>query len=138
MIRLPPRSTRTDTLFPYTTLFRSDVIIPGVQKLLNASRAKGIPVVYTTTAYNVTEGPNSDMGLWHLKIPVEVLKIGSEACAIDDRIAPLPDEQVIVKTRASALLGTTLSGFLRPAGVHAVYATGLPMAGWVRGSEEGR
>src|SRR3546814_9797249 len=23
MIRLPPRSTRTDTLFPYTTLFRS-------------------------------------------------------------------------------------------------------------------
>src|SRR3546814_9772070 len=24
MIRLPPRSTRTDTLLPYTTLFRSD------------------------------------------------------------------------------------------------------------------
>src|SRR3546814_17668637 len=27
MIRRPPRSTRTDTLFPYTTLFRSD---PGL------------------------------------------------------------------------------------------------------------
>src|SRR3546814_9096374 len=26
MIRRPPRSTRTDTLFPYTTLFRSDVV----------------------------------------------------------------------------------------------------------------
>src|SRR3546814_1303293 len=26
MIRRPPRSTRTDTLFPYTTLFRSAVI----------------------------------------------------------------------------------------------------------------
>src|SRR3546814_8440627 len=25
MIRLPPRSTRTDTLFPYTTLFRSNI-----------------------------------------------------------------------------------------------------------------
>src|SRR3546814_4256447 len=25
MIRVPPRSTRTDTLFPYTTLFRSDL-----------------------------------------------------------------------------------------------------------------
>src|SRR3546814_2962150 len=25
MIRRPPRSTRTDTLFPYTTLFRADV-----------------------------------------------------------------------------------------------------------------
>src|SRR3546814_9448166 len=26
MIRRPPRSTRTDTLFPYTTLFRSHVV----------------------------------------------------------------------------------------------------------------
>src|SRR3546814_15645078 len=26
MIRRPPRSTRTDTLFPYTTLFRSGVV----------------------------------------------------------------------------------------------------------------
>src|SRR3546814_12453715 len=26
MIRLPPRSTRTDTLFPYTTLFRSPFV----------------------------------------------------------------------------------------------------------------
>src|SRR3546814_17058396 len=28
MIRLPPRSTRTDTLFPYTPLFRSDLRYP--------------------------------------------------------------------------------------------------------------
>src|SRR3546814_17691680 len=27
MIRRPPRSTRTDTLFPYTTLFRSQIIV---------------------------------------------------------------------------------------------------------------
>src|SRR3546814_5010685 len=27
MIRRPPRSTRTDTLFPYTTLFRSQAMI---------------------------------------------------------------------------------------------------------------
>src|SRR3546814_13372868 len=30
MIRRPPRSTRTDTLFPYTTLFRSRPVI-GLQ-----------------------------------------------------------------------------------------------------------
>src|SRR3546814_14304704 len=29
MIRRPPRSTRTDTLFPYTTLFRSAVLAAG-------------------------------------------------------------------------------------------------------------
>src|SRR3546814_2605909 len=28
MIRRPPRSTRTDTLFPYTTLFRSRLHLP--------------------------------------------------------------------------------------------------------------
>src|SRR3546814_10916225 len=28
MIRRPPRSTRTDTLFPYTTLFRSRLLLP--------------------------------------------------------------------------------------------------------------
>src|SRR3546814_8289423 len=27
MIRRPPRSTRTDTLFPYTTLFRSTILL---------------------------------------------------------------------------------------------------------------
>src|SRR3546814_5066177 len=30
MIRRPPRSTRTDTLFPYTTLFRSTVVTPPI------------------------------------------------------------------------------------------------------------
>src|SRR3546814_3732274 len=33
MIRRPPRSTRTDTLFPYTTLFRSPYVIRAGQRL---------------------------------------------------------------------------------------------------------
>src|SRR3546814_1499015 len=35
MIRRPPRSTRTDTLFPYTTLFRSpqDDVVPRLTDL---------------------------------------------------------------------------------------------------------
>src|SRR3546814_20073461 len=32
MIRRPPRSTRTDTLFPYTTLFRSSSNIPEIKE----------------------------------------------------------------------------------------------------------
>src|SRR3546814_15380900 len=34
MIRLPPRSTRTDTLFPYTTLFRSKGVMHSDNSLL--------------------------------------------------------------------------------------------------------
>src|SRR3546814_20106699 len=37
MIRRPPRSTRTDTLFPYTTLFRSTTNGCGCQGELSAN-----------------------------------------------------------------------------------------------------
>src|SRR3546814_13628221 len=44
MIRRPPRSTRTDTLFPYTTLFRSnapqvDLVISLILDSINVSSA---------------------------------------------------------------------------------------------------
>src|SRR3546814_7914961 len=37
MIRRPPRSTRTDTLFPYTTLFRSERRTPPIAALTSLS-----------------------------------------------------------------------------------------------------
>src|SRR3546814_53022 len=48
MIRRPPRSTRTDTLFPYTTLFRSEVredvvaelVAPAVERREYGKHAK--------------------------------------------------------------------------------------------------
>src|SRR3546814_6728828 len=40
MIRRPPRSTRTDTLFPYTTLFRS-VALQGLGQLLEIVERRG-------------------------------------------------------------------------------------------------
>src|SRR3546814_8052187 len=40
MIRRPPRSTRTDTLFPYTTLFRSKQVRRRLQDAF--SRGKGV------------------------------------------------------------------------------------------------
>src|SRR3546814_2438887 len=39
MIRRPPRSTRTDTLFPYTTLFRSRAVRLEPCQLARHSRA---------------------------------------------------------------------------------------------------
>src|SRR3546814_6044573 len=36
MILRPPRSTRTDTLFPYTTLFRSNTYVANASGLPNA------------------------------------------------------------------------------------------------------
>lgn len=133
IIDLANAFTRPDHAFSCDGM---DVIIPGVQTLLDAFRAKDLPIVYTTTAYEVTTGPNSDMGLWHMKIPVEQLKAGSEAVQIDSRIAPRAGEHVIVKKRASAFHGTFLGGFLRAAGVDTVVVTGVTACACVRNTIE--
>jgi maleamate amidohydrolase len=119
------------------TCEKMDVIIPACQALNHAARAKGVPVVYTTTAYNVTEpGKPSDMGLWVNKIPVELLAEGSDAVRIDSRIAPEPDELVITKKRASAFPGTNLQQFLTVNRIDTVIITGVTAAGCVRHTVE--
>src|SRR3546814_2196338 len=56
MIRRPPRSTRTDTLFPYTTLFRSSFeYIPEVRALAaefmgGSTRSPGTKAAAATAA----------------------------------------------------------------------------------------
>src|SRR3546814_21134459 len=71
MIRRPPRSTRTDTLFPYTTLFRSSrnaaLVVTNVA-LLNA-----LNVVAT-----VGEGPEYDGALTDLVRTPDGLMLRSE------------------------------------------------------------
>src|SRR3546814_19096281 len=47
MIRRPPRSTRTDTLFPYTTLFRSSGVLSTAMSFLGLYRD---PTVAATTS----------------------------------------------------------------------------------------
>src|SRR3546814_11647409 len=39
-IRRPPRSTRTDTLFPYTTLFRAEIDAETIRHLTLANKAQ--------------------------------------------------------------------------------------------------
>src|SRR3546814_14167105 len=47
MIRRPPRSTRTDTLFPYTTLFRS---IRNDARFANDGNASGLAITVANEA----------------------------------------------------------------------------------------
>src|SRR3546814_12862606 len=41
MILRPPRSTRTDTLFPYTTLFRSPAVAPNIHGMIRMTTPTG-------------------------------------------------------------------------------------------------
>src|SRR3546814_3878021 len=59
MIRRPPRSTRTDTLFPYTTLFRS--FLQGLRALCTREGALMV-VDEVMTGFRV--GPRGACGLY--------------------------------------------------------------------------
>src|SRR3546814_4194191 len=52
MIRRPPRSTRTDTLFPYTTLFRSGIPTEAlIAKVLVSKYADHVPLYRQAQIY---------------------------------------------------------------------------------------
>src|SRR3546814_1956121 len=55
MIRRPPRSTRTDTLFPYTTLFRSTILVNNAGAAATSPFAK-----VATDAWRATMAVNLD------------------------------------------------------------------------------
>src|SRR3546814_19480005 len=80
MIRRPPRSTRTHTLFPYTTLFRSAAARPHGGKLrcrLRAGRARRDPVRHRLSA---RADPDPDRRLYQERaIPVPFLAPARDA-----------------------------------------------------------
>jgi nicotinamidase-related amidase len=110
-------------------------IIPGMQKLLKHFRANKLPVVHVTTAYEIPDrkADFTDMGLWHDKIPIEVVDLkNTELWAIDSRIAPIPGEYTLLKKRASSFHGTELAGILRANNVDTIVVTGVTACACVR------
>src|SRR3546814_18948796 len=94
MIRRPPRSTRTDTLFPYTTLFRSRHRLPDIARKLRADaqrlgdRAIGGRLAPAELAHAIIN-PREKWGLlaeidWH---PTEVDALARKIAndGVDDR-----------------------------------------------------
>src|SRR3546814_9429476 len=65
MIRRPPRSTRTDTLFPYTTLFRSPSLFDPHVLVDAVPRLRVRPVVLDPDRHSVADRPRHLVGLSH-------------------------------------------------------------------------
>src|SRR3546814_12736275 len=61
MIRRPPRSTRTDTLFPYTTLFRSGAATPGDHALSQRADGRGIGAARRPQQSALHPGPHEQL-----------------------------------------------------------------------------
>lgn len=121
---------------PYTCDQKAmnEEIIPGVQRLQKLARQYGFPVVHVTTAFDNTDpdDPNRDTGL--TKTPVHCLKYSPDnpLWQIDDRIAPIDGERLIIKKCASGFQGTDLANYLTSIGVDTVLVAGVTASCCVR------
>ena len=84
--------------------------VEATKGLLDAARAKGVPVVFTTIGFD----PNlKDGALWLQKVPsLGALEVGGRWIDIDPRLERREDETIVLKKGASAFFGTNLSAIL--------------------------
>src|SRR3546814_9822364 len=74
MIRRPPRSTRTDTLFPYTTLFRSGMILICFSGEPEAFFNADSPISFVLTYHRSEEHTSELQSLMRISYAVFCLK----------------------------------------------------------------
>ena len=99
--------------------------LPPTQKLFDAARRAGVPIVYTTR-HAETGGVHSTNR--------KKLQESEDLYAIQQELAPEPGEIVIYKERASAFFGTPLITHLRKLGAESLIICGESTSGCVRAS----
>jgi maleamate amidohydrolase len=104
--------------------------VEATKRLLDAARAKGLPIIFTTIGF---EPSLKDGGLWLEKVPaLGDLQIGGRWVEIDPRLEPQEGETIVVKKGASAFFGTNLAAILISQGIDSVVLCGATTSGCVR------
>ena len=104
--------------------------VEATRALLDAARAKGLPVIYTTIGF---EASLKDGGLWLQKVPtLGDLQLGGRWVEIDPRLDPQDGETIVVKKGASAFFGTNLVAILNHEQIDTVILCGATTSGCVR------
>jgi nicotinamidase-related amidase len=106
---------------------RLDAAVEALRQLLPAARAAGLPVFYTTSPFQKDPPPKSAADF-----SPSFRRWDQRACAIDERIGPLPSELVLLKEHASAFAGTPLVGHLVAHRVDTLLITGCSTSACVR------
>jgi nicotinamidase-related amidase len=110
----------------------SDVssVLSATGDLLAAFREHDLPRYFTTIAYEESYG---DAGVFIEKVPaLRELRLGTPEVDVDDRVAPVGDERVLLKKYASAFFGTDLSTELVTDGVDTLVLAGVTTSGCIR------
>ncbi len=83
-----------------------DPQLEATRTLLGSARSHGVPVIFTTVAY---DSDLQEAGLWICKIPSNNWLVeGSEWIELDTRLERRPGEMLLVKKYASCFFGTDL------------------------------
>jgi maleamate amidohydrolase len=108
-----------------------DSVVEAIQRLAGQTRAAGLPVFYTTVAYD--DAGKERAAVFIDKVPALLtLEAGSRWVEIDPRLEPQPGEPVVKKLFASAFYGTALASLLAAQQVDGVIVTGASTSGCVR------
>src|SRR3546814_13164125 len=107
MIRRPPRSTRTDTLFPYTTLFRSSDV--GAYAIARGSLAVSSNYALTYQGANLSIDPAA-LTLTYRAAPVSSIYGGTPSLTGTATAAGLKNSDTLESVTDGAAAWTSLGG----------------------------
>jgi len=106
-----------------------DDVVAATRRLLDAARAGGVPVIFTTVVYD--DANERAASVFLRKVPaLLVLRPGSEWIEVDPRLGRREGEPVLVKAFASAFFATPLAAML--AGHDSLVVCGASTSGCVR------
>jgi nicotinamidase-related amidase len=104
--------------------------LAATNDLLEPARALGLPVIFSTVAY---DAELQEAGIWIRKIPANSWLVeGSEWVEVDKRLNQQPNETTLVKKYASCFFGTDLAARLVSRRVDTLLITGCTTSGCVR------
>jgi biuret amidohydrolase len=107
-------------------------VLPNTRQLLDAFRARGLPVIFT--AFGTAAGDGSDLppymqGIDALSMMLFGTRVfpspAEESWGIDERVAPILGETVLRKATASPFVSSRFAEELRAQGVRWVVVTGV-------------
>jgi nicotinamidase-related amidase len=116
------------------TLTNTDALLSRAAEAISTARDRDVRVAYTRVGFTPADyaavSKNNTI-FTQLTSKPGALDENSRAMAIDDRVAPRPDDKVVRKTRVGAFAGTDLDEWLRGLSIDTLILTGISTSGVV-------
>mgnify|MGYP001172034177 FL=1 len=99
-----------------------DSVMDGTCQVLEASRSAGLPIFFTSLAWDPADPPSPQNRKLQWTVPDDK---AADLFALDPRLAHRPDEKIVYKRYASAFKGTNLHEMLTSMSIDTLIVTGI-------------